>query len=239
MGALPDYGQHFLWGVLPIDRAQVVSLAYVLNMPKMNAGSRLVRGFANGWQLSGITQVESGGQLTAQSGANLTFNLGLPANLTNVLSLGTPDATLYPQITCNPTQGLGHNQYLNPKCFTSPAPGTLGTGSMPYMPGPMFWNTDLSLTKNMRITERQALQFRFSAFNMLNHDLLSFGTGDSNLKLNINDLGQTITGAVDPVTKVACPIVTGGIPCNGASTFGVAGSHFGHRNIELGVKYSF
>jgi hypothetical protein len=156
-----------------------------------------------------------------------------------VLSVGTPDATLYPQITCNPTQGLGRNQYLNPACFTAPAPGTLGTGSMPYMPGPMFWNTDLSLTKNMRITERQQLQFRFSAFNMLNHDLLSFGTGDSNLKLNINDLGQTITGAVDPVTKVACPIVTGGIPCNGASTFGVAGSHFGHRNIELGVKYSF
>jgi hypothetical protein len=239
MGALPGYGQHFLWGVLPIDRGQVLSLAYVLNMPKMNAGSRVVRGFANGWQISGITQVESGVQLTAQSGANLTFNLGMAPNLTNVLSLGTPDATLYPQITCNPTQGVSHNQYLNPKCFTAPAPGTLGTGSMPYMPGPMFWNTDLSLTKNMRITERQQLQFRFSAFNMLNHDLLSFGTGDSNLKLNINDLGQAITGAVDPVTKVACPIVTGGIPCAGVSTFGIAGTHFGHRNVELGVKYSF
>ena len=73
----------------------------------------------------------------------------------------------------------------------------------------------------------------------MNHGLLSFTNGDSNLKLNMNDLGQVITGAVDPTTGKPCPAVTGGVPCAGKSTFGDAGYHIGNRVLELGVKYSF
>jgi hypothetical protein len=110
---------------------------------------------------------------------------------------------------------------------------------MPYLPGPIFWNSDLTLLKNFKITERQALQFRFAAFNFLNHDLLSFVNNDNNLKLNFNDLGQVITGASDPTTGLPCPGVTNGVQCAGTPTFGLATSHVGHRILEVGVKYSF
>ena len=99
----------------------------------------------------------------------------------------------------------------------------------------MFWNSDLTLLKTFKLTERQNLQFRFAAFNFLNHDLLSFTNNDSNLKLNLNDLGQVITG-IDP--KI-CPPTTSGKSCTAHSTFGQATIHVGGRLLELGVKYSF
>jgi hypothetical protein len=213
-GTLPDYGAHYLWGVSPIDRAQALSLAYVFNLPRMD-GHAFLRNVVGGWQISGITQIESGAQLTNQSGSGgLNFNLTQAGN--NISLLGTPDITLYPLITCNPTGGLKKDQFLNPNCF-GPAPlGALGTGSAPYMPGPRFWNSDLTVSKNFKITERQAVQFRFAAFNFLNHSLLSFTNGDNNLKLNFDATGKLTT-----------------------PDFGVAKYRFGHRIFEMGVKYSF
>jgi len=221
-GALPDYGVKWLWGVLPIDRAHAFSAAYVFNLPNMRGGNAFLRGAASGWQISGITQIESGAQLTNQSGSGgLNFNYTGPPGQGPIPALGTPDIVLYPQITCNPRSSLQHNQFLNPNCF-APAPnGRLGTAGMPYLPGPMFWNTDVSLLKTFKITERQGLQLRFAAFNPLNHPLLSLSNGDNNLKLNFNNNGAACT-----------------VTCN-ASTFGIATNHFGHRTLELGVKYSF
>ena len=87
--------------------------------------------------------------------------------------------------------------------------------SMPYLPGPMFWNSDLSVMKNIRITEHQNLQFRVSAFNFMNHALTSFTNGDNNLKLTFDSNG------------------------NANPDFGKATYKVGRRIVELGVKYSF
>jgi hypothetical protein len=96
------------------------------------------------------------------------------------------------------------------------------------MAGPMFWNSDLTLLKNFKITERQNLEFRFAAFNFMNHDLLSFTNGDNNLKLNFS--GTTLSNATDP--SHACP----GPSCQ---AFGYADYHVGHRILEFGARYSF
>jgi hypothetical protein len=266
-GLSTSAAEHWLWGVLPNNRAHALSLAYVLSLPTLHQGNSFVRGAANGWQISGITQVSSGAQLTAQAGTNLNFSLNQGGvNQDNVHLLGTDDITLYPQIVCNPAKHVsGKNNFINDSCFVPNQAGRLGTASMPYLPGPIFWNSDLTLLKNFKITERQSLQFRFAAFNFLNHDLLSFVNNDNNLKLNLNDLSQVITGASmlfpgnglppsDPNATtpqvMSCPGTTvgqkingvtypNGIRCSGTSTFGVATSHVGHRILEVGVKYSF
>lgn len=217
-GALPYYGTHWLWGILPFDRAHVFSAAYVFTLPKSHAASAFVRGLSSGWQISGITQIESGAQLTAQGGVNTNFALTTPANVSNISLYGTPDIPVYPLITCNPRSGLQKNQYANPNCFTMPGPGQLGNGGMPYLPGPMFWNSDIAVTKNFRIKERENLMFRFSAFNFMNHGLSSFTSNDSNLKLTFSGTNPTTTNA---------------------STFGVADYHTGNRVLELGAKFSF
>jgi len=94
---------------------------------------------------------------------------------------------------------------------------------MPYLPGPKFVNSDLSLMKNFKITENQRLQFKFQMFNFLNHPLQSFQIGDNNLAMKFN---------ADGTMKNP----TGGASIN---TFGVANYQFGHRTIELMMKYYF
>ena len=262
-GAFPDYGVHEYWSVLPLDRAHVFSAAYVFNVPKIHSSAWL-NGFANGWQISGITQIETGSQISATNNQS-SLNFGLSGAAGGVALLGTPDVNVYANLTCNPATGLGHNQFANPNCFSLPTPGAAGDGRIPYIAGPMFWNSDLTLLKNIKITERQSLEFRFAAFNFLNHDLLSFTNADNNLKLNFNDQNQVITGASmvypgnglpagDPnattPTLMACQASTigatingvtypNGIRCAGTSTFGKATYNFGHRILEFGVRYSF
>jgi hypothetical protein len=224
-GALPGYGVDYYYGVSQNNRAHVLNLVYVFNLPSTKRGHAIVRGAINGWQISGITTLESGANLTSQSnGWNLNYSRdngtaedGSTIFYDNIHTLGTPAVSLQPLITCDPKKGVSGQHYLNPSCF-SPAPtdGTLGTGGMPYLPGPMFMNSDLSLMKNFRITERHNLQFRFAAFNFMNHPLWSFSNNDSNLYLQFDAAGA-----------IKNP------------DFGVAKYKYGRRIMEFGVKYTF
>ncbi|MBZ5683600.1 MAG: carboxypeptidase regulatory-like domain-containing protein [Acidobacteriia bacterium] len=221
-GAFPSaisisQAEHYLWGVLPQDRKHAFSAAYVFNLPNSHSGNGFVKGLANGWQISGITTVQSGSQVFIQGGVNFNFNLqqgNVGPNQDAVHLLGSPDINLYPLIVCNPAQG-SNDQFINPSCFKPAPAGSLGTGSMPYLPGPMFWNSDLTVMKNIKITEHQNVQFRLSAFNFMNHPLLSFTNGDNNLKLTFDSNG------------------------NANPNFGKATYYVGRRIVELGVKYSF
>jgi len=211
-GALTDYGLNYFWGVNPGNRPQVLSIAYTLNVPSFVHGNLLARGLANGWQVSGIFQAESGPDLIAQN-ANFNFS---ETNLSAQSSLNSPNAPLNPILLCNPTSNLKPGQYVNGACFGPPAVGQLGAGVFPYIPGPAFFSTDVGLYKNFVISERQKFQFRVSAFNLLNHPLTTFRSGDPNLYLTYNAAG---------VLQVP--------------NFGFADYKTGHRVIELAVKYFF
>ena len=224
-GAFKDYGTREYWSVLQVDRAHVFNASYVFDLPKVSSGNWLLRGAANGWQFSGITQLQSGAQLTANTGNQL----GLANAASGVTLIGSPDATAAPRITCDPRAGLKSRQFANPNCFALPTAGSIGNGRFPYLAGPAYWNSDATVSKHFNITEHQNLEFRFAAFNFLNHPLLSFSPGDNNLKLNFNSSGQ-LTNATD--TKNACP----GPYCQ---AFGYADYHYGHRILEVGAKYSF
>ena len=219
-----DYGVREFYGVSSINRAHVLSAAYVFRLPSFRGSNAFARGALGGWEISGITQIESGANLTSVGGfggSGWNFNTSLSPTAadveqTNLELLGTPDVQLQPVITCNPKHGLKPGYYLNPDCFAPPpGNGVNGSGRMPYLPGPMFWNSDLTALKNIRIGEHQSLQFRVAAFDFLNHDLPSFKSGDNNLQLGFDSNGKA------------------------PSTFGQASTRFGHRIIELGLKYSF
>jgi hypothetical protein len=219
-GAFKDWGAHEYWTVLNTSRKHVFNASYVFSTPKWHLSSRFLSGVVNGYQLSGITQLQSGALLsTAAANASYYYNIQNGPN--GVYSVGTPDVTVAPVVTCNPGIGLKKNQFANGNCFAYPFQGTNGIGNtrMPALHGPMYWNSDLAAQKTFAITERQHLELRFTAKDFLNHDLLSFNSGDSNLTLSFdNTASHTLSNA---------------------STFGFATTNFGHRILELSAKYNF
>jgi hypothetical protein len=227
-GAYPDWGEKEYWTVLNISRKQVFNASYVFSTPKMNFANKFLSGALNGYQLSGITQIQSGAQLSAVT----SYYYDLANGPSSVYAIGTPDATVAPVVTCDPSKGLGKDQFANPNCFAYPsvANGTgIGSTRMPGLHGPMYWTSDLAAQKSFAITEHQNLELRFTAKNFMNHDLLSFTSGDPNLTLSFSTAGvlQNATDTVD-----ACP----GPVCK---AFGYADTNYGHRTLELSAKYNF
>ena len=210
-----DFGRKEMWGVSPNNRAYVFNASYSYQVPAIPGINRRV---GDGWKLSGITQFDSGQNLTSNSGVNYGTS-GL--NMQN--TLGTPDfANNYAVMTCDPRKGLTKNGYINGRCFRAPNPGEMPTFKYPYVPGPAYINSDLSLLKEIKVTENQNVEFRFETFNFLNHPLWSFQGSDPNLKLfGGSALAQGQTCEANP------------------NSFGCVSIKHGKRIVELAVKYSF
>jgi hypothetical protein len=209
------------YGVLSNNRTHIFNAAYSIELGNPVHG-KVAGGFVNGWQLSGITQVESGPNLSGFQGENFGMNLngakvpGTTFNISNASLLGTSDIALNPVLTCNPAAGLSAHQYINANCFAAPtAIGENGGTVIPPIYGPAYFNWDLGLFKNFQMGEQRKLQFRIDGYNFLNHPLWSF---------NGNNLSLTF----DPSSlKVNSP------------DFGIVTQKQGNRIVQLAVKFLF
>lgn len=182
------------YGVLPTNRTHLFNAAYSIELGD-HTRNKLAGGIINGWQVSGITQVQSGANLTGiiTGGATTVgWNAngykvpGTSFNVSNLSLLGTNDIVLNPILTCDPASGLGPHQFINPNCFAMPTEiGQNGPTVMPAAYGPWFFNSDLGLFKNFQISEAKKIQFRANAYNFLNHPLWSF-PDNSNLTLGFD-----------------------------------------------------
>jgi hypothetical protein len=205
----------------PFNRTHIFNAAYSIELGNPTTG-KVLGGLINGWQLSGITQVESGANLTGNSSSN-DFNFGPAGNIPGTSDgisgtsiLGTPNLQLHPMLTCNPTANLGPHQFINGNCFAEPTQvGQNGPSVLPPIYGPWFFNSDLGLFKNFQISESKKLQFRIDGYNFLNHPLWSFYNGE-NLSLSFNSAGQQTS-----------PL------------FGYTTDKQGRRIVQLAIKFYF
>lgn len=164
------------YGVLAYDHTHIFNASYIINLPKPIHDNPILAGIVNGWEISGITQLQSGPPLQPNTGGN--FYASLPVSVYSIL--GTDQAgVVMPLLTCDPRKGLSSGQYFNPSCFGVPTEKNVnGPYIWPYIKGPAYVTSDLSVYKNFKITERHNLQFRASAFNFLNHPLGQFEKTD-------------------------------------------------------------
>ena len=235
MGIVGFYDQFDVnknYGVLPDNRKHVFNAAYSIELPKANV-NKWAGGVVNGWQVSGLLQLQSGPNLTGYQGQNFGMTLNgaiMPGSvsaqnpngiaISNVSILGTPDFQLNPILTCNPTKGLASHQFINGNCFAAPTQeGQNGPIMLPPIYGPAYFNWDMGLFKSFAITERQKVQFRFNFYNWMNHPLWSFNGNN----LNLSFTQDPSTGALTQSNK----------------NFGIVTQKQGHRIIEMGVKYTF
>jgi len=130
-----------------------------------------------GWQLNGLVAIQSGAHWSPFCGGSFTacdFNMDGVAN-------DRPNAAVnhFSPSHAQWADGWDTNSttewvFGNPgSVFTDPNPsgltanpGNLGRNTFV---GPAYWTADLSLVKNLHITERVNFQFRAESFNLFNH----------------------------------------------------------------------
>lgn len=145
------------------DRPHVFSASYVYELPFFrNSQNALTRLLLGGYQISGITQIESGAPVPRIANAD-TIN-------------GTRG--LYPNVVGNPNGGLagtidpvtGLPFIYDPTAFAAPATGQFGNAPRSFARLPMRNQTNLAVSKQFYFdSERKVyLQLRAEAFNLFN-----------------------------------------------------------------------
>jgi hypothetical protein len=222
---------------LGFDRTHIFNANYSYDFGKL-INNRYAGWVANGWQISGITQIQSGQNVQDIISPNLGLSggLGNPANTGTVTGvsaaslLGTPDYLLQPVLTCDPGIKQAPHQTINGNCFALPArPGVNGQYVFPYIKGPAFTETDLTATKNFKVSENDNVQFRIAAFNFLNHGNSSFNNADHNGNETILNLSNNNATTQENSATLA----------PSSSNFGFSPLREGRRILEVSAKYSF
>jgi hypothetical protein len=224
------------YGILGQDRTHAFNASYAYEVGNRFKNNKLLELALNDWMISGISSVQSGAPLQESFSMNLGFSgtntLSTNNTINSTYYLGTADYTLMPKLTCDPSAGLSGGAHINSKCFSTPASpqfdsnnvlttlGGQGQYHMPYLRGPKYFTNDLSLSRSIKIAERQSAQIKFTGMNFLNHALDSF---DQNAPNNLN---LNFSKGV---------LATSGEGWN----YGVTNVKFGRRVLEMSLRYNF
>jgi hypothetical protein len=229
---------HNNYGLLSMDRTHVFNATYSYELSTRFRG--LLGGIVNGWMFSGITSIQSGPPMAKSGSKNYSLS-GSDTNsvafpnfyLDSTAILGSSDYSLMPTVTCDPGEASG-GRYFNPDCFGVPTKGSNGMYQSPYVHGPKYWNSDIRVSKSIKLTERQNIQFSAAAFNFLNHPLTSFDPlVDSNRRLQY----RPATAGLADYTDYSGPYEL--TPPSGNTVIGKPDIKYGRRVVELSFKYEF
>jgi outer membrane receptor protein involved in Fe transport len=208
------------------DRTHDVEIYGVLNVPFGKGQRWATRGVANwilgGWQISPTVSMMTGlpftvtgnGSALGANGSTQTADLVGPFHLTG----GQPPT---PNATCKATDLTCH--YFDPTAFAEPNPtGTLpqnlrygNTGRNAFR-GPGYFNMNLSVARQFKLTERIGLQFRADAIHFTNTPHFN----NPNATVGASNFGE-ITSTLSPPGQ------------------GFFGNDSGSRVLWLGARLTF
>ena len=163
------------WGLSAFDTRHRFVTSSLWDLPfgkgrRYGISNGLANATAGGWQIGFIW--------TMQSGFPQTITIGGFDRSGNGSGFDRPNATGVSPYLSNPTPSL----YFNPAAFVLQPAGTLGNVGRNTAIGPRFSTFDFSAHKEFRMpySENHLLQFRFEAFNLLNHPV--WGAPNSNIR---------------------------------------------------------
>jgi hypothetical protein len=189
-GALPWYDPNFHRferSPSDFDHTHMFVVSTVWELPKLGSASRLVRGAAGGWQLSGIGTARSGNPLTLMAGTDRSQT-----------SLGNDRADYVggQQYVSGPCANSSPcRDWLSPAAFDLPAVGSFGNTSKGGFRGPGAFNIDMGVFKEFAIREGTRLQVRGEFFNILNH-------------VNLGDPGTSLSGGFGQIYSADDPRIS-------------------------------
>ena len=152
-----------------------------------------------GWSISGITRFSTGLPVTLYNNTDSSL-LGTMPNGINNNGVDTPHFTPGNlALNRNPravSSDGSRATAFNTALFSIPTLGTLGNVPRRFFYGPGLNNFDMSLQKEVALTEGKMLQFRAEAFNVFNHAQF-FGAAAVNGNISSAGFGQ-IVNAMPP-----------------------------------------
>jgi outer membrane receptor protein involved in Fe transport len=186
-----------------------------------------------GWSLSGIWQFQSGAhwqpfRSSAPRLREISDNTvpctAADVNSGNCVNLGgdyllTRGRNERPNSSVSGFGSFSHNTWANGwagggqtnlPVLSAPCLGCVGNLGRNTFVGPGLWQTDMTLSKNFKLTERFNLKFDAAAFNVFNRTNFELATSGTTNKNNI-----------------------------ASGEFGIAGGVIGQRTMQFGLKLSF
>ncbi len=180
------------WGLASLNITSQGSISASYELPFGHGQPWLgdAHGFAgrliSGWQLNGIANLLTGFPFTPLIGSNRSGD-GDTRN---------PDRPSLNASFTGPVVSNNPNQWFNPNAFVLPTAGTYGNLGRGVYTGPGLADLDVSLFKNIALSEKLNLQFRSEFFNIVNH--ANFGTPNSTVFAN-----GTISASAGLITTTA------------------------------------
>jgi outer membrane receptor protein involved in Fe transport len=211
-GLLDPYHPNLDKGDSEFDIRHRVVMAAVWTIPGAKSG--IARFLTSGWSLTPIFSAHSGQPFSIfDTGTDIPLGLNAPrAAFTGPVPIhgGTLTATSTPDVynymTFSDSQ-IAHPSYTFVPGFKWPS----NMSGRDIFRGPGWWNLDVGVYKNTRITERVSFQLRLETFNLFNH-----------ANLYVNGVSADV-GSSNSVT----------------SCFGCTGSTYDRRHLQLGAKIIF
>jgi hypothetical protein len=142
---------------------------YIYQFPSP-AARGFMRALLGGWSTAGIFQAQSGSPFSVRHNVDYA-GVGPGSGNQFWHQIGDPK-----QVTR--TAFTDSAAWFNPEAFAQPAPGTFGVQPRNALRNPGFWGWNISILRSFRMVRQHAVDFRWEAFNVLNHPTL--GGANSN-----------------------------------------------------------
>jgi hypothetical protein len=146
------FNRAYNYGPLNFDRRHIFVTTYTYRLPFFRRSDGLLKNTLGGWELSGITRLQTGPLLTPSGNSSIG---GRRADATGLEVDGPKTLT----------------EWFNKAAFVNPPNDRRGTAGVGVIEGPGRHLWDISLRKRFALTERVGLQFQgdfFNAWNMVN-----------------------------------------------------------------------
>jgi hypothetical protein len=174
------------------DQTQVFNLSSIYELPFgrnrrfLGSANSVVNHLIGGWSVNSVVRAASGAPITITDARGTLNRTGRSARQTPNTTLSNVDLQklvgfyensrgiymLNPAVV-NSTTGRASEGYgttpFSGQVFFNAEPGATGSLARGAINGPSNFNIDLSLLKNIQVTERVRLQIRGEAFNLLNN----------------------------------------------------------------------
>ena len=194
--ATNPYDERYDYGPCLVDRTHNLRASAIYQLPFAS------NAFVSGWQVSAIVSAISGAPFTPligfdqaglQTGGTQRPNLAAGKSLSDAVTGGNLD------MTC----GCIAN-YFDPRFFTLPAAGTLGTGvGRDSLRAPGLLNVDLAISKNVNLGKGPYVQLRAEVFNVFNR--VNFAPPNPVIFIATPDGGAAYNPSAGQITSAGPP----------------------------------